>query len=99
MSQRPRAEIEGEFNGCHIDEEPGLILEVLLDIRELLSVVRGERNRPAPYVTVRHYRRPDVGGDEICFLCHRRMDLHGWIDTIQVGGEGINVCPGEAFNP
>ena len=41
---------------------------------------------------VRYYRRPDVSGESVCFLCDARMHDHGWIDTIE-GGHA--VCPGD----
>jgi len=37
---RPRTEIEHDKNGCALDELPVLQLEVLLDIRDLLTTIK-----------------------------------------------------------
>jgi len=41
---------------------------------------------------VRRFRRLDVPGTRPCQHCGNRMDLHGWIDTLEAGH---NVCPGD----
>jgi len=41
---------------------------------------------------VRYFRRPDVNGEKKCGLCLARMDVHGWIDTLEAGHR---VCPGD----
>lgn len=41
---------------------------------------------------VRYYRRPDVDGSRACEHCGKKMDDHGWIDTLEAGH---NVCPGD----
>lgn len=41
---------------------------------------------------VRYYRRPEINGDEICNICGRSKNDHGWIDTLK---EGHTVCPGD----
>ena len=41
---------------------------------------------------VRYFRRPDVPADKYCEHCHRMMEVHGWIDTLE---GGHIVCPGD----
>lgn len=41
---------------------------------------------------VRYFRRPDIGGGSACQHCGRKMDDHGWIDTLE---GGHTVCPGD----
>ena len=41
---------------------------------------------------VRYFRRPDIGGAEVCTMCHATMHEHGWIDTLE---GGHNVCVGD----
>ena len=41
---------------------------------------------------VRYFRRPDVAGNLACRHCGRRMNDHGWIDTLE---GGHIVCPGD----
>lgn len=39
---------------------------------------------------VRYFRRPDIGGEQICSYCKREFHIHGWIDTKE---GGHIVCP------
>ena len=48
--------------------------------------------RPGEGQVVRYFRRPDVDGDTLCQHCGRRMEHHGWIDTLE---GGHIVCPGD----
>ncbi len=41
---------------------------------------------------VREFRRPDVPGIDLCEHCGRKMDDHGWIDTLE---GGHIVCPAD----
>jgi hypothetical protein len=39
-----------------------------------------------------YFHRPGVPSDSICSHCHRHMQSHGWIDTLE---GGHIVCPGD----
>ena len=41
---------------------------------------------------VHYFRHPNVGGAEVCTMCHATMHEHGWIDTLE---GGHNVCVGD----
>ena len=44
---------------------------------------------------VRYFRRPDVSGDILCDKCGRKMNDHGWIDTLEGNSGAQVVCPGD----
>lgn len=44
---------------------------------------------------VRYFRRPDVPGDQMCIVCNRVMNEHGWIDGSKNKGLEGPVCPGD----
>jgi len=46
-------------------------------------------------VIMGYFRRPDLPGDQVHEECGRTWDVHGWIDSFYVGGDGITVCPAD----
>ena len=41
---------------------------------------------------VRYFRHPNIPGDQECSKCGLKMNVHGWVDTLE---DGHNVCPGD----
>jgi hypothetical protein len=53
---------------------------------------------------VRYFRHPNISGETICRYCGKKMDDHGWIDTLSSEMTGLGrytpeyghkVCPGD----
>ena len=58
---------------------------------EAFQWIRHELGKPEND-TVRYFRRPNIGGEELCTVCDVRMHEHGWIDTLE---DGHRVCPND----
>ena len=46
---------------------------------------------------VKYFRHPDISGDNVCSICGKVYDIHGWLDDsdITVVEDGYGVCPGD----
>lgn len=50
-------------------------------------------------ITLRYFRHPDFPGGDIHKECGFTWHTHGWIDSSDVGGDGITVCPSMTEGP
>lgn len=76
-------------NGSHPDDYP-VFPEWSMQERQLNRIRRKTEGHEGG--VVRRFRRPDIPGHTICNKCEQRMDVHGWIDTLE---GGHIVCPGD----
>ena len=53
---------------------------------EVSKYIEGEKR------DVDYYRTPKLDGSELCSICHKPLDAHGWLETLE---GGMRVCPGD----